>query len=103
VKIDLRRRPALLAAGFAFLLWLVAFACFRAPGLATGLAFPRETRYLAVTAAIGLAFSGLVYLAAIGPRRLGRGARVAIAGAAVIALVLIHAGAMLRRRRFAVA
>lgn len=92
MKINHRRRPAFIAAGFAFLLWLVAFACFRAPGFATGLAFPRETRYLALTAAVGFAFSGLVYLAATAPRRLGRGARVGIVGAAVVALVLIHAG-----------
>ena len=80
-----------MAAGFAFLLWLVAFACFRAPGVATGMAFPRETHYLAITSAIGFVFSGLVYLAAIEPRRLGRGARVAVVGSAVIALLLIHA------------
>ena len=63
VKVDPWRSPGLLAVGFGLLLWLVAFACYRAPGVATGLAGPRETLYLAGTAALGFLLTGLFYLA----------------------------------------
>ena len=79
---------------FAFLLWLVAFACFRAPGFATGLAGPRETFYLAITSAIGFALSGVLYLAATWDvRGLGRAGRVVLVLGVVIVLVLAHAAA----------
>lgn len=93
LKIDLRRSPGALAGGFAFLLWLVAFACYRAPGIATGNADARETQYLAATAAIGFVFSSVFYLLAVRQARgLGLRARLAFAGGLLVALVLGHAG-----------
>lgn len=92
LKIDPWRSPGLLAAGFGLLLWLVAFACYRAPGVATGLAGPRETLYLAGTAALGFVLTGLFYLAVTRMGRLPRGARVALASGLLVTLVLIHAG-----------
>lgn len=92
VKIDPWRSPGLLAVGFGLLLWLVAFACYRAPGVATGHAGPRETLYLAGTAVLGFIFTGLFYLAvARAGRRLPRGARLGMAVGLLVALVLIHA------------
>jgi len=89
----MRRSPNALAVCFALLLWLVAFACYRAPGVATGLAGPRETLYLAATAAVGFVLSLVFYVLAV---RRGRGlrnqVRVGMAAALLIALVLGHAG-----------
>lgn len=92
MRLDRRWSSTLLATGFALLLWAVAFACFRAPGLVAGRAAPLETLYLLATSAIGFVLSGAVYLAAA---RMERGwtptARVAATAVLLAALVLIHA------------
>lgn len=92
MRIDLRRNPGLLATAFGALLWLLAFACYRAPGVATGHSLPRETLYLAATAAVGFAFSVLFYFLAVRHRwGLANGPRVALAGATLVVLVGVHA------------
>ena len=85
MTVDSRRRFAVLAAGFAVLLWVVALACYLAPSVASGVTRPREDIYHALSAMVGLAFSLLLYgLFA----RLGRFRRGVVAGVAGVALVL---------------
>lgn len=92
MTIDIRRNPTALAAGSALLLWLVAFACYLAPGIATGQQRDRDTIYLAATAMIGFTLSIGFYLAVV---RAGRGLpnplRVGFAVALLVTLVLTHA------------
>jgi len=81
-----------LAVGFALLLWLVAFACYLAPGVATGQQRVRDTLYLCGTASVGFLQSCVFYVLAA---RHSRGMRtpLRVAGAVLLlaGLILLHA------------
>lgn len=91
MTLDSRRGFAALAAGFAVLLWLVAFACYLAPGVATGESRPREDSYHALSALMGLGFSGVLFLLLTQLRRFPRIPAAAIASLALVAIVVAHA------------
>lgn len=93
MKIDLKRQATALAVAFAALIWLVAFAGYVAPGVASGNAREKEVLYLLVTAGIGFGLSVAFYGAVMASA--GRGAilRLVVAAAALAAAVLVHSAA----------
>ncbi|MBU1377958.1 MAG: histidine kinase [Alphaproteobacteria bacterium] len=92
MKIDLRRKPATVAAGFAVLLWIAAFAGYIAPEVATGHAGQRQVIYLGATVIIGFILSMLFYVGVVpAARELSGRMRLYLAVALFLAIVLLHA------------
>ncbi|WP_068875469.1 MULTISPECIES: sensor histidine kinase [unclassified Phenylobacterium] len=81
-----------LAVVFALLLWSLAFACYIAPGIATGRQRDQDTLYLIVTVALGFVFSCGFCRMVTGPLRSFSGrSRMGVAAAVLAALILAHA------------
>lgn len=77
---------------FALLLWSLAFACYIAPGVATGQQRTQDTAYLLTTVALGFALSCGFCGAVTGLLRGAPGRwRMGLAAALLAALILVHA------------
>jgi LytS/YehU family sensor histidine kinase len=83
---------AALAVVFALLLWSLAFACYIAPGVATGQQRAQDTVYLLTTVAVGFALScGFCGVVTGLLRRVSERWRMGLAAALLVALILLHA------------
>lgn len=85
------RRPEVQGTIFAALLWLVAFVCYLAPGVASGEASGRNTLFLASCAAVGFGLSLGVFAVLARAVRLRGWGRPALAIGAVLLALLVHA------------